>query len=187
YTYFSRLPDSGSPLNAATIPNGVYSVGGNVGNTLARLPESRGAGVILKSNGNFTISRDIIVNNSNLSRASDITQVVIVADNITIDENVKQIDAWLITSPTGSINTCGYGGTLVSGRCGDTLSINGPIYTNRLLLRRTAGANPPTPADLATPAERFNLRPDAQLWAYTYANKADYAQTDFVQELPPRY
>lgn len=188
YAYFTSLPRSEDSLNAATIPNGVYNVGGSVGNTLARLPEAKGGGVVLVRDGNFTISNNIIVDNAGRTSAREITQLVIVADNITIDENVTRVDAWLVTPSTGTISTCQRAfSNLNSGVCNQKLTVNGAIHTGKLLLRRTAGANPPGNEQLREPAEVFNLRPDAQLWAYMYANKADYAQTDYIQELPPRY
>ncbi|MDQ5932328.1 MAG: hypothetical protein QG649_413 [Patescibacteria group bacterium] len=188
YGYFTGLPRSADSLNAATIPNGVYNVGGSVGNTLARLPEAKGGGVVLIRDGNFTISDNIIVDNAGRTSAREITQVVIVANNIMIDEDVTRVDAWLVTPSTGSITTCPVAfSNLNAGECNQKLTVNGAIHTGKLYLRRTAGANPPGADQLKEPAEVFNLRPDAQLWAYTYANKADYAQTDYIQELPPRY
>lgn len=186
--YFTGLPRSSDSLNAATIPNGVYNVGASVGNTLARLPEAKGGGVVLIRDGNFTISDNIIVDNAGRTNAREITQVVIVANNIMIDEDVTRVDAWLVTPSTGSITTCPVAfSNLNAGECNQKLTVNGAIHTGKLYLRRTAGANPPGVDQLKEPAEVFNLRPDAQLWAYTYANKADYAQTDYIQELPPRY
>ncbi|MGB3945613.1 MAG: hypothetical protein WBK76_02120, partial [Candidatus Saccharimonadales bacterium] len=188
YGYFTGLPRSSDSLNAATIPNGVYNVGASVGNTLARLPEAKGGGVVLIRDGNFTISDNIIVDNAGRTNAREITQVVIVANNIMIDEDVTRVDAWLVTPSTGSITTCPVAfSNLNAGECNQKLTVNGAIHTGKLYLRRTAGANPPGADQLKEPAEVFNLRPDAQLWAYTYANKADYAQTDYIQELPPRY
>lgn len=184
YTYFRSLPLSGT-LNQTNPTTGVYDMGNaNIGGDMT--VNTNGQSVIIRKTGTLRINNDIIVNNTGVTGASNLSQVVIIADNIELGVNSNRIDAWLITSPTGSINTCAIGATqLTSDNCPTTTTINGPIYTNRLMLRRTAGNNPPN--QFNEPAERFNLRPDAQLWAYNYANKADYAQTDFVQELPPRY
>ena len=193
YAYFSSLTrQNGNSLNAATIPNGVYDMTGvSVGATLKRLKDARGGGTVLIANGNFRVTKvmadDTLAMNQNLTSTRDITQLVIVANNILIDPDVSAINAWLVTPTGGSINTCYGPDPLTSNVCNTPLTVNGPIFTSRLMLRRTAGANPPGAAQLSEPAERFNLRPDAQLWAYTYANKADYAQTDYIQELPPRY
>lgn len=187
YTYFRGLPASGGAFNPGNPTTGVYDLGNNptIGNLAVN---ANGQSVILRATGTVRIANGITVRNEGVARASDLSQVVIIADNIEIGAGADRVDAWLITSPTGFINTCANGvATLTSNVCPNTLNVNGPIYTNRLLLRRTGGANPPSAAELSTPAERFNLRPDAQMWAYAYANKADYAQTDYVQELPPRY
>ena len=54
----------------------------------------------------------------------------------------------------------------------------------QLWLRRTAGSG----TDLASgdPAEVFNLRPDAYLWAATRATGSGRVQTMYTTELPPR-
>ena len=187
YTYFRGLPTSGGSFNQGNPTSGVYDFGGstNLGNTRVT---ANGRSIIIRKTGTLQISNNIEVDNNGVTGASNLSQIVIVADNIDINQNVDRIDAWLITGPNGRINTCDNGAaTLTSNICNGQLTVNGPIYTRYLMLRRTAGANPPGPDQLSQPAERFNLRPDAQLWAYTYANRADFAQTDFVQELPPRY
>lgn len=186
YAYFRNLPASGGNFNQGNPTTGVYDLGGNASIGNLRV-SNNGQSIILRA-GNLRILNDIIVDNNNVTSASNLSQVVIVADSIEFGNSSNRADAWLITSPTGYIDTCGIGvQVLTSGTCSNVLTVNGPVYTNQLKLRRTGGGNPPTAAQLAEPAERFNLRPDAQLWAYTYANRADYAQTDFVQELPPRY
>ena len=38
-----------------------------------------------------------------------------------------------------------------------------------------------------TPAEIFNLRADAYLWAYSQASRYTEAQTTYTRELAPRY
>lgn len=186
YTYFRGLPATTNPFNQGNPTTGVYDfTGANLG---AMSLNSNGQSVIIRKTGTLSINNNITVANNNVSGARNLSQIVIVADNIDIGQGVDRIDAWLITSPAGRINTCDIGAAvLTSNICNNLLTVNGPIYTNRLMLRRTAGANPPGPDQLSQPAERFNLRPDAQLWAYTYANRADFARTDFVQELPPRY
>lgn len=186
YAYFNSLNPGGTGIP----DTGVYDLAGS---TTGRIDvTSNGKSVIIRKNGNLTIDQDITVSNTGLTNAANISQVVILADNITIAEGVSRVDAWLITKtkpvsgPGGYINTCGNMAALTTAICNTPLVINGPIYTDRLMLRRTGGADLPK-ENLGDPAETFNLRPDAQLWAYNYANKADYAQTDYVQELPPRY
>ncbi|HEU4715637.1 MAG TPA: hypothetical protein VFS14_02290, partial [Candidatus Saccharimonadales bacterium] len=110
--------------------------------------------------------------------------VVIIANNINIHGNVRQIDAWLVAS--GTINTCNdFTGNLTSNKCNQPLAVNGPVVTNRLVLNRTAGSG--TGAQSGDPAERFNLRPDAFLWAQLQASGNDKAQTVYSTELPPRF
>ena len=74
---------------------------------------------------------------------------------------------------------------LDAGRCDDRLTVNGPIAARQLLLYRTAGAG--TGSASGQPAEVFNLRPDAYLWATYYSSTAGRIQTVSTQELPPRF
>lgn len=187
YGYFTDLARTAT-LSDTNIPNGVYDIGGTIGTGLARLGETRGGSVILRSSGTLTIDRNIEVNNDGLTNANQITQVVIVADNININPNVTRIDAWLVTENGGFVNTCtGSGQLTADGPCKEQLVVNGAVYTDNLKLRRTAGSDPETTDDLKRGAEVFNLRPDSVLWSYFYASKGDFPKTDFVQELPPRY
>jgi len=120
---------------------------------------------------------------NDLKSISDIPQVVIIAKNINIAGSVNKIDAWLIAS--GSINTCSDVATdadLRTDKCNEPLQVNGPVMAGKLYLRRTWGK-----PDDGTPAEEFNLRADAYLWAYSQASKNNRALTVYSTELPPRY
>lgn len=95
------------------------------------------------------------------------------------------------------------------GNCYKTLMINGPVYAKSLTLNRTAGAThgfgPINSTDVLyrqygatgassdgnlgsqTPAEIFNLRADAYLWAYNQAQRYSEAVVTYMRELAPRY
>jgi len=90
----------------------------------------------------------------------------------------------------GIINTCGAGAvsqttTVNATICNTKLTINGPISANHLLLRRTAGAGSGAAAD--DPAEVFNLRADAYIWATSYSPGTGRLPTVTTKELPPRF
>ena len=112
-------------------------------------------------------------------------QVVIIAQNIIVNEAVAQIDAWLVATDT--IHTCSISNVAELGGdvCTTRLTVNGPVITDRLLLYRTAGAG--TGAAAGDPAEVFNLRPDAYLWATALQNETARVKTVEFKELPPRY
>lgn len=140
-------------------------------------------------NGNLTYQ-----DTAAISSPSQIPQLVIIARNIIIHSDVTRVDAWLIASGTGShgrINTCGAGAGITestqptASRCNALLRVNGPVIANRLLMKRTAGAG--TGARSGDPAEVFNLRPDAYLWATAINSGTTKASTSFTKELPPRY
>jgi hypothetical protein len=161
----------------------VYDVGSiSLSGTVA----ARGASVIIRSSGTVTIDNPITVNNNGLTSVRDISQVVIIANKINITQNVGTIDAWLITRPGGGgINTCSdQAERLTAAVCNNLLTVNGAVITDNLYLRRTYGANDTEPG---AAGEIIRLRPDSQLWAYNYANKADRAQTVYMTELPPRF
>jgi hypothetical protein len=143
-----------------------------------------GRSVVIISTGTVTIDGDITYADAVLGAARDIPQVVIIAANINIKDSVSRVDSWLVAS--GTINTCyNFAGNLTSNKCGALLEVNGPVVTNRLLLNRTAGSD--TGAQSGEPAERFNLRPDAFLWAQLQASGNNKAQTVHSVELPPRF
>jgi hypothetical protein len=141
-----------------------------------------------------TITGDIKYDNSPLQAITDIPQLVIIANQINIEGNVGQVDAWLVASGiTGSVNTCSaWSGAqlavttkLSSSICNTPLVINGPVMAKTLYLRRTAGAD--NAAQIGNPAEVINLRPDAFLWATAQSSKGARLETTYTADLPPRF
>lgn len=154
--------------------------------------------VINAPNATVNINSNIRYTDGALTSISQIPQVIIIAQNIVIADTVTQVDAWLVATGTGAngrVNTCRVtnpnsaeviGFTdLTSDRCREKLQVNGPVIANHLFLRRTAGAG--TGEASGDPAEVFNLRPDAYLWASNLQTGTAKAQTVLTTELPPRY
>ncbi|MGV9002051.1 MAG: hypothetical protein ACOH18_03825 [Candidatus Saccharimonadaceae bacterium] len=142
------------------------------------------ADVRIMSNINYT--------NATLTSASDIPQLVIIAKNIVIADNVSNVDAWLFAKGTGAdgtLNTCDSAVSeptgLNSDVCATKLTINGPVIANHLYLYRTAGSGVGPASGEA--AEVFNLRPDAYMWASTFSGIGAKARTATTAELPPRF
>ncbi len=169
-------------------PQGAYAATGTisiVGGTLAA-----GEWFVLNApNANVVITGDMHYTTDTLHTIADIPQAVIIAKNITINDSVKNVDAWLIAKPTGAtdgtINTCSSAAPLTINICKDQLTINGPVMAQKLFLNRTAGSG--TATDSGFPAEIFNLRPDAFLWSYRQAVSAGRIQSAYTTELPPRF
>jgi len=163
--------------------------------TLSGTTIPAGRWVVINAPGNnVRISGNINYADTPLSRVSDIPQVVIIANNISIDESVARVDAWLVAK--GNIITCSATdldgasaaqllGKLHSGRCSQQLTVNGPVIADKLLLRRTAGAGSGSAA--GAPAELFNFRPDAYLWLVGRSGAGRGAPTVLTRELPPKY
>jgi hypothetical protein len=116
YTYFRNLPASGGNFSQGSPATGVYDLGNNptIGNLNVT---ANGRSIILRASGTITIG-NITVLNQGVTNATNLSQVVIVADNIEFTNSSNRADAWLITSPTGYINTCNIGAqALTSGPC----------------------------------------------------------------------
>ena len=128
--------------------------------------------------GTVTISSDIV----NPSTGANLSQMVIIAKDIVIDPNVKQVDAWLVASDM--VNTCSAAGSPTVANCGARqLVVNGPIMAKQLLLRRTGGDD----ANQNSPAETFNLRGDAYIWMRKLSGLTGTVRTVYTRELAPRY
>jgi hypothetical protein len=165
---------------------------------------------VVDVSGTLTIAGDIkygsgsgsSCSNQNYRTIAELPQMLIFANNINIQSNVTNIDAWLISGQKGSgdgnINTCsdltgsqiGNGYTIGQGAttsipCSASLRVNGPVFAKKMLLNRNAGAG--SGNNSIDAAEIFNLRPDTYLWAYDQASRFSQAVTTYSRELAPRY
>lgn len=153
----------------------------------------KGVTVIVRvPNGTVMLNGNIDYAPGPHSNLSELPQFVIYAKNIAIDANVANIDAWLIAnnstdsyiSTCGRVNPANWLDGVSANTCNSKLSINGPVITSHLYLRRTHGAQQ---GSQNIPAEVFNLRPDTYLWSYNYASNAGSIRTTYIKELPPRW
>ena len=97
------------------------------------------------------------------SNIQNLPQVIIIAESISISNNVSQIDAWLITDSDTPIEQNGYSGGYINtckefsnsdtgaSACWKTLKVNGPVMTSALLLNRTGGAWAGLTSDIGNP------------------------------------
>ncbi len=197
YTNSSTIPDVSASFPAAGAPligsgdlaiqskSGVFTTAGV---TLSGGNIQAGRWVVINApSADITINGNITYDNGTLHSLADIPQVVIIANNINITGNVTQVDAWLIAK--SSLNTCSdvaYNAQLDSKTCNQSLVVNGPVMAGQLYLRRTAGSGTGQ-ANSGDPAEVFNLRPDAYMWASLRATgSSGRVQTVYTTELPPR-
>lgn len=193
YTNASSMPDVASSFPATGAPTigggdladqaktGIFT-SGNVTLTGGTIQKGRWL-VINAPTVDITIDGNIVYFPGVMQSISDIPQVVIIANNINITAKVTQVDAWLIAK--GSLNTCSdVAGNLSATLCSQSLVVNGPVMAGKMILRRTAGSG--TGANSGDPAEVFNLRPDAYLWASARATGSGRIQTAYTTELPPR-
>lgn len=180
---------SNPSLNLANMTKGAYAATGNV--TISSSgPIAKGKWIVINApTATVTITGNINYTTDTLQKLTDIPQVVIIANTIRIAGGVTNIDAWLIANgATGNIITCSdvsAATQLTAANCNQKLTVNGPVAARHLYLYRTAGAG--TGGQSGDPAEVFNLRPDAYLWATGYSESAGRLQTVTTKELPPRF
>lgn len=184
--------------DTAATPQGIYTSNDHgspvVSDPITLGPRTLNKGqwvVINAPNADVTITGNITYYGGQLQSIYDIPQLVIIAKNIHIAANVTQVDAWLIAkgsavAGTGIIDTCAidnnYATQLTTNLCNNPLQVNGPVMSQKLWLRRTAGSSLG-----GTPAETFNMRPDAYLWSFARASVSGRVQTVTTKELPPRF
>lgn len=153
---------------------------------------SAGKSIVIVATGTVTIEGNIAYQDSNYTSIRDIPQVVIRAPVINIRGSVTQIDSWLLavrSNGTGRINTCSdvsRSAQLSTSICSSRLTVNGPVIADSVYLRRTAGSESQS-SQRGDPAEVFNLRADAYLWAKSYGSGTSRIQTVHSKELAPRF
>ncbi len=144
--------------------------------------------VIYAPSNTVTIAGNMTYGTQRMTQASEIPQLVIIADRINIESSVTRVDAWLIANgTTGQIDTCSNVVALSASVCSTQLTVNGPVMSKQLILKRTSGAEGVDDAARDTPAEKFNLRADAYLWAQSIQGSERRAMTTYTAELPPRF
>ena len=140
---------------------------------------------------NIQIANNIVNADRIVNRDSDFRQIIIIADgDITINQNVTRVDAWLIAR--GTINTCVVNGAqnannVNTQNCDNQLRIRGGTISDSLKLWRTAGSDGKTRDKLTSPAEIFNQSADTYLWAQTQSGGEGKIVTTYTKELPVRY
>jgi hypothetical protein len=193
---FINNPSSGAPgADLGALNSGTYKGANATISTsdVAQDGSGKGKSIIIVATGTVTINGNITYKgpggSDNFTNADQLPQVIIIANAINITGGVNRIDAWLLTTgANGTINTCSdvaVNAPLTVDICSAPLTINGPLETSHLYLRRTAGSG--TGSATGDPAETFNLRADAYIWARNREGEAGKAQTVYSVELPPRF
>lgn len=179
----------GTSFAPSSLASGVYKPTGTGVITLQAGTMAAGRSVIIYApNNDVVINGSLMYTTGAISGIRQVPQLVIIARNITINEGVTQVDAWLVakTAGQGNIYTCNYAFTsLTTSRCSARLTVNGPVISNKIHLRRTAGAGAGTDGPRA--AEVFNLRPDAYFWGVSQSTETGRIPTVMTKELPPRF
>jgi hypothetical protein len=189
-SYFTDRISPGSPLLRFDT-SGVYKTGDLSIDSPSPIQINKGKSVVIVATGKTVrINQNIMYENTAMTSLADIPQLVIIASKIIINEGVDRVDAWLIA--TDYVNTCSAvteinlaSPALTVNKCNLPLVVNGPVATKKLYLYRTAGSGPAGAA--GDPAESFNFRPEASLWAYNYGLALLQPVTSSVTGLPPRF
>jgi hypothetical protein len=185
---FSSTGNVSGSVDLGSIAGGVYSYSGTAGLTINGGTVTGKSVVINAPNSDITINTNIEYTTATLSSIKEIPQVVIIAKSISIADSVTRVDSWLIAKKSTSyINTCASipvtgNPPLSSATCASPLRVNGPVQATKLYLRRTAGT-----AGTGEPAEVFDLRADAYLWAISRSMNTGTIKTVQTKSLPARY
>ena len=185
----ASTPAVSGTVNLNDFASGTYRAD-NV--TLSGTTIGAGKTIVLVASGTVTIDGTIAYEDISYTNIYSIPQVIIRAPLINIRGGATQVDAWLLATSgagTGVLNTCSDVGVtvnLTADICNNRLVINGPVVADTVYLRRTAGSDS-QPAERGTPAETFNLRADAYLWANAYGSGSSRVQTVYTKELSPRF
>lgn len=144
--------------------------------------------VIFAPNQEVEISGNI--QQSGVRSSLNLGQVIIIAKNVKIKQDVTRLDAWILTE---KIDTCSdvASSTIRSGVCANPLDINGVVAISgsgeSILLKRTAGSEGASDG-IGYPAETFRLTPDAYQWIFNQSQKNGVKiTTTYSKELPVRY
>ena len=165
------------------------------------LPANRSL-VIIQDGGDVVIEGNLTyAKQTGFATAADYSQLIIIANNgnILINDNVTRVEAWLVALGSnqnqGRLQTCRRLDTNTNTwitstanvhTCTNQLVVNGPVITDYVDLLRTYG-NDVTKGTLGQPAEIFNFRPDAYLWATGKSDLAPIYEITYSRELPARY
>lgn len=189
YNFTRTMPDVAASFQnskpyvgiSAATDSGIYKANTSIAIPAVTIP--RGKWFVINAEGHdVTIAGDIKYSTDSISQLNDVPQLVIIANNITIEGTVGRVDSWLVAS--GNLDTCRHSGNLTSNKCNNLLQVNGPVIAGRLLLNRTAGSG--TGPGIKDPAEIFKLTPDAYVWAFDRASSSSMIKTTYTVELPPR-
>ena len=191
--YYANMPFStllGTSVVANNLSSGVHrpmGTGGTITLQASTLAKSKSI-VIYAPNSDIAIAGNQQYIGGSYSNVREIPQLVIIARSIVINSAVTNVDSWLVAKKVGTvggyIQTCQVVATSSSGNCSARLTVNGPVVSDTLIMRRTAGADRNTGAD---PAEVFNLRPDAYMWGVSQSGATGRIPTTAITELPPRF
>lgn len=187
-----------SSIDAGSLSTGLHTRGGNL--TIGSSTIGPGKRVYIRATGTVIIDGNLLFDSGAHSDLSSLPQLVILAQNIVINADVTEVNAWLIAmeggypnpaSQGGYISTCGtvanpssYTSGLTNTVCDKPLVINGPVLANHLYLRRTFGAEKEHPG---IPAEVLNLRPDTYLSFYDAFRNSGSIKTMYLRDKPPRF
>jgi hypothetical protein len=182
-----------SSLSLSGYASGTYKLTSN--NVTLNASDLKGTSIVLiaPAGGKVTIAGDINYlspsGTDTFADPSQLPQLIIIAKTIDISGAVKNVNAWLLATGAGNtVNTCSDvapTANLDNTICKNALTINGPVMTDTLYLRRTAGSDSLATAD--APAETFNLRADTYLWASAMTTGSGRVQTDQLTEAASRF
>lgn len=192
-------------------PNSIVALYADGDAVLSKTPKfstSSNRTIVYNVKGTLTISGSTINDERTEKKGTigDLTGVIIIANKVWIDPSVTYINAAIVTRDVSGaeVNTCrtvdgttrakiGTNetnlGTITSNNCNSTLMFDGPVFTRKIILNRTAGAGDGggNGQDSIKRAEIFNLNMANYLWSFNQMTHYNQATTTYSRELPTRY
>lgn len=184
----------------------LYADGNAVLSSVPKFTTNTNRTIVYRVKGTLVIKGSAINDERGVAKTelSEVAGIVIIADKVWIDASVNYINAAIITTDAtnAEINTCKYAngteikigtgndsaaarGTLSSAVCNNALVFDGPVFTKRIIMNRTAGAD--AGASSIKRAEIFNLNMANYLWSFDQMTHYSQAVTTYSRELPTRY
>ncbi len=141
--------------------------------------------VYADGNGTIAIDSNLLYNNGlAYTEARQVPQLIIITPgNITIKDNVTQIDGWLLSK--GTITTGTKQNDAGNAASMYPLRINGPVYAEKIALNRAYGATKGSGS--GDPAEIMNYSPFVYLYNANRSTDTPTLYTTYLKEVAPRY
>ena len=144
--------------------------------------------IVVYSTSDLIVNTNLTLEPNRVFSRNFTPQVILIAEHdIKIDQNVTNLDAWLVAG--NAIDTCTNGQDAISlngNVCGNQLTIRGAILAKKVSFNRTHGGDA-NQGTTNTPAEIVKYSPTTLLFSAREAERYLLPETTYLHKLPVRY